>query len=635
MGAVHAVWRLGGLAACGWLCFVSVGQTQDFCLPPKQDDALCVPQKNAPPPSPSSPAPPLVSAPSVASVSAIDGAEAAARGAHTLDEALHLLPGMHAASHGGLGSVRALSLRGSAAGQFAVLLDGMPLADASSVNHTAPLHTALAHDVERLALVRGSQAVLYGSGALGGAVNLVSRAPPQEDGTEADVRAGYGSYRTSQAAGALAQTRGALGWRMSAAHVNREGHSRILAGEERDGTELYQWRGRVRLRPSDEMQGDFFGFYAGSDSNYDPSLSEDGKAQEKSDAWRVQTRLGWQGFGAAHTLSAGFAARQRRLSSQGLFPLRSALDARSSHLRYQWARDFMRKRLNFIAGGEWRHDEWEAERLARTDYGGGFLHLTFRPRPAWQFVLGGRAEGHAQTGAVFVWQAGLAHAWGDWGLSWRANYGTAFKAPSLYQLYAPPFMTEGGAALPIGNAQLRPERGEHWDIGLVQRLWDGRVMVDASWFWFQTRDQIGFDGASGYQNIARARRQGLELQAQWRPLARLLLAATYVYTEARDLRAHRPQPRVPRHAGTLRAAWEGERLNLAADWRYVGRQWDRADGSRQTPAYHVWDMNLRWQTRAPLALELQLRNLLDRRYQSVWGYREPGFDLFASVSANF
>ena len=58
-------------------------------------------------------------------------------------------------------------------------------------------------------------------------------------------------------------------------------------------------------------------------------------------------------------------------------------------------------------------------------------------------------------------------------------------------------------------------------------------------------------------------------------------------------------------------------------------------GSRQTPAWHVWNLGARWRTRKAVALEVQLRNLLDRRYQSVWGYREPGFNIFAAVRASF
>ena len=643
MGGVRRLAAGGWLAAlaavAGTAALVHAGtaaaQAREFCLPPKVESALCLPS------SPeqisdqiSERAAVREDVPAWQSVAAMDGDEAQALGAVSVGDALHLLPGVHFVSHGGLGSVSALSGRGSSAGQVAVVVDGMPLADASSVNHTAQLHGALLHDMERLEWLRGSQSVLYGSGALGGAVRLVTRAPQADEGVRAAARAGYGSYRTSQVEGALEQTRGRLGWRMSAAHLNREGYSRIVAGDERDGTELYQWRGRARVRLGEGLakglEWTLIGFYGGRDVNYDPTTAEDGKAQETGERWRAHSQWRWRGLGGSHVLSAAFAGQERRNQSQGAFPFRNRQRGGRTHLRYQLERAFAGERVQLTAGGEWQQNMWEAERVRRAHAGGAFVQLALRPRPQWRVVLGGRAEGHDRFGSAFAWQGALAKAWPALGLSGRVSYSGGFKAPSLYQLYAPPLGT-----LAIGNAQLRPERSEHWEVGATQTFAEGRLMLDASWFMLDVREQIGFELDGGYQNTARTRRSGVEVEARWRALTRLQLAAHYVYLEARNLRAARPQPRVPRHAAGLRVSWKGPRLGVFSDWRYVGRQWDDAAGARQTPAWHVWNLGARWRTRKAVALELQLRNLLDRRYQSVWGYREPGFNIFAAVRASF
>lgn len=110
-----------------------------------------------------------------AGVTVIDRATIEARGYNSLTEALSDVPGVHVSQSGGQGGQASVFIRGSNSNQVLVLRDGMPITDGSDPTGAFNFGTDTLSDIERIEVIRGPMAALYGSGAIGGVINLISR----------------------------------------------------------------------------------------------------------------------------------------------------------------------------------------------------------------------------------------------------------------------------------------------------------------------------------------------------------------------------------------------------------------------------------------------------------------------------
>jgi vitamin B12 transporter len=218
----------------------------------------------------------------------------------------------------------------------------------------------------------------------------------------------------------------------------------------------------------------------------------------------------------------------------------------------------------------------------------------------------------------------------------KASLGTGFKSPSLYQLFAP--ATSWG---PVGNPGLRPERVTGFDAGVEQRFAADRLVLGLTWFRNGFRDLVDFDYAAGYVNIGRARTSGVEASLEARPAAGIRLAASYTHLAARDLDAATELFRRPRDRFAADLSLRVLRsVDLAVSGLWTGRRLDRDYSAYPTaivvlPAYVLLDAVVS----APLGPRFQVfvrvSNLLDARYETVWGYGTAGRTVRTGLRAAF
>jgi vitamin B12 transporter len=270
----------------------------------------------------------------------------------------------------------------------------------------------------------------------------------------------------------------------------------------------------------------------------------------------------------------------------------------------------------------------------------GYADASVRPIPAVTLSAGFRTDDYTSFGRATTWRA--TAAWllpGDTRL--HASFGTGFMPPSLIARF--------GSAFERPNPDIRPERSRGFDIGAEQSLFRGRGRIGATWFLQRFRDLIVYQGADfpalGQEvNIERARSSGLELSGQI-GIGPIEARAAYTLLAARNLTASDPGLarliRRPRHAGSadIRIAPAG-RIALGAGVVAVA---DREDSDFNAfPATRVDPGDyaiVRLYGSAVLArgisLGLRIENLLDRRYEPVYGFPALGRSLAASLRADF
>jgi vitamin B12 transporter len=211
------------------------------------------------------------------------------------------------------------------------------------------------------------------------------------------------------------------------------------------------------------------------------------------------------------------------------------------------------------------------------------------------------------------------------GFTAHAAYGTAFRAPSLFDRYG----TDSDGFR--GNPDLHPESAHEAEFGLVWRPMDGTVVRST---WFDNRihgliNYVFFPTSYTVVNVGRVRAQGVESSISTRVLANLDISATYTYTDARDLDSGQLLLRRPYDQASLAATWHvTQALLLRPGIMYVGRDLDYiyndqgfgvGDGSNR-PGF-LANLALTYQVRPDIAVFGSLRNLTNSRYEPANGYR--------------
>ena len=287
--------------------------------------------------------------------------------------------------------------------------------------------------------------------------------------------------------------------------------------------------------------------------------------------------------------------------------------------------------------------ERETSRFTSSSYGGPetrgraqidsvYAQASLTPLAGRTLTGGLRHDSHDRFGGETSAAASGAFSPNGGATVLRASYSEGFKAPTLYQLQSD-----------YGNALLRPERAKGWDAGITQRALGGAIEASATWFRRTSSDLITFVSCtppltgicagrpSGtYDNVARARAEGVELALALRPVDALLFQANYSYVDARNRSpgsadfdkwlTRRPEERV---YASIDYRWSFG-LATGASVTHVGASFDNASNSRRVEGYVLADLRAALPVRDGVELYGRIENLFDARYETIYRYGAPG-----------
>jgi len=586
------------------------------------------------------------------SLTVITGEELARTHKTYLFDALEEVLGLSAIRTGGPGATASVSVRGAGSEHTLFLLDGLELNDPINPARSYDLAHLSLSQVERVEILRGPQGLLYGSDALGGVVNVITRSG--RGGPRLTLASSADTLRSLSADLGLAGSAGGTDYSLALFHERTAGLSAASStypgNIEKDGYRNLTVSGRFgfTLRPGTELkltvrttlartELDNFGGPGGDDPN---------SRQDYATAlFRAQFRRLSAGGRHEQALSVSWLGARRENRN----PVDEAHPAEWDEGRYrgdlfklEWQNNFTlhpthtltagldleeeRGRSDYVSESAWGATESRFP-SARASSAGAFLLDRWEYRERIFVTAGVRADRHSQAGTALTFRIAPAYLIAATGTKLKASLGTGFKSPSLYQLYAPE--TAWG---PLGNQALRPERVMGWDAGFEQDLMNGRAVLGLTWFNNDFRDLIDFDFATGYVNIGRARTKGLEASAKAR-IGGVRLGGAYTRLSARDLEDGAWLPRRPRDtfSGDIGARLAG-RFDLTLTALCVGRRPDRDFSVYPTqtvvlPGYVLVDAVLTAALNSRLEIFARLDNILGVRYEQVWGYGAAGFTL--------
>ncbi len=590
-------------------------------------------------------------------VTILDGEELRSRGVARVAEALAEVPGLVVVQGGSYGAVTSTFFRGAESDHMKVLVDGVEVNQAGGGFDFSGLLTA---DVERIEVARGPASALYGSDAMAGVINILTRRG--RGPLKGSMFLAAGSFGRLETSADLHGGGPATSYSLSASRLSTDG---ILEFNNRFRSTALS--GAVFITPDENTRigllarlGDRIYHFPtdGTGTVVDRNAFTFGdevtlglEAERRIADWMelkgMVRSYGWNGGSDDKVDGPEDTAGYFGYSSLDTFQ-RTSVDLRTNLA--------LPRSTTLTLGGEVEDEEQRSHSESLSEFGpsnsrsrsqrsnrGYYAHLTTQGR-GWSGNLGGRVEHNGQYGDFFTWQAGLSYAFGVTRTRLRGQVGKGMKEPAFLETIT--------SAFTVGNPELKPERSLVWEVGAEQALGSGGGQVAITWFRQELTDLIQYTfmapepGGPNYFNVAEARSWGLEVAGRL-PLGPAILSGGYTFLDTEVVDAGfdvgegatfvegEALVRRPRHQVSLDATYRFSRGGLNAGVRRVGTRADRDFGAWpavpvELKAYTLVGLGGEFVVREPgpgvpgFTLAVRMENLLDQSYQEVFGFRAPG-----------
>lgn len=562
------------------------------------------------------------------SVSIITAADIKLRGLAFAKDALTAAPGVTVNQNGAFGGLTTVRIRGAASDHTLVLLDGAPMGDPSSIAGGYDFSLLDAADIERIEILKGPQSTLWGSDAIGGVINIVTKRP--EEGVAASAFAEGGSFATYRGGAAASIKNDAGAIRLSVNGLSSDGISKADAADgnrERDAFESRTLAASGALVLPAGWRLDARAHHNKGRTEIDgaapPSfLLADTDDESETRQWVSSAALTAPQLSGvlSQTLTAGYMTVTRE-GRFGGFETHDTGDRLM--VRYQGTAA-ANNILRVAFGAEYERSNANDE---ATDIAGYFALYELRPLSGLTLSAGLRHDDHSRFGSATTTRAAVAWSPID-AFVLRGSWGEGFKAPTIFQL------TQSFGALPANDA-LRPETSRAFDMGFDLTGWKGRVRLSGAYFKRDTENLIIFAPNFRYENLEATRTQGVEAAIEAALTPALIFSVNYAYIDAIDRATGAPQIRTPRHSGEIAMSYRsGGRFSGAAILTYNGEETDGAFGGDVDDWVRV-DLSAQFRLSEKIEIYGRVENLLDADYQQVSGYGTPGLSGYAGVRAAF
>ncbi len=571
---------------------------------------------------------------------------------------LRTVPSLDVVRNGGDGGPTYVGIRGAKSEHTLVLMDGVRMNDPASTGGSFDFASLTTDAVERIEILRGPQSTLYGSDAIGGVINIITR---RGSGRPSGfVSAKGGSFSTAREQVSVSGGAGPVNYSLGVSRQDTGGISSAAeqyGNHETDGYHATSVATRLGISPARNFDFDCIVRYLSDKADLD---NGGGAAQDDPNyivrseqvLVRGQGRLSLFDDLWEQTLGISFnnLDREFRNDTDALHP--SDLERSSFHgesLAFDWQNTLRLHKTNtLILGVETREEKARSDYYSESSYGpyssvfpgesdritGYYLQDRISLWDAWFTTLGVRLDDHSRFGTETTYRFTSSYLVKQTATRFKGSYGTGFKAPSLYQLYEPTY----------GNRSLSPEKSEGWEIGVEQALLDGRMELGATWFSNDFEDLIEFDSsASRYKNTARAESYGVELSTTVRPTDDLTLGAAYTWTKTKDKATGLELLRRPENKFSVDANYRfNKKGNVNLEIAYVGKRQDTrfdpvtyASTRVDLGGYLLANLAASYDVTRWLQVFARVENLLDRQYEEVWGYGTPGIGGYGGVKVSF
>lgn len=562
--------------------------------------------------------------------------------------------GLSITQNGPSGGASSVMIRGANSEHTLILLDGMELNDPISPSRSSDLAHLTIESIERIEILRGPQSLLYGSDALGGVINIITRRGTGKPRLQLSTMAGsLGTAEgTVQAGGGGKSFHFSLGTTYHRSSGFSAAGKDYAGNSENDGYRNLSLTGNMGYLPAHNLELDLTFRYLNSRAEIDnfggPYGDDPNNIQNaRSLMIKGQARASFLNRRWEQILSLSLVSSHRDMNnpSDSIHPFDSEAGQYDSRLlKLDWQHNlYLHDTNTLMLGLEYQKEQGESEYISESLWGpfsslfpqksagtvGFFIQDQVRLSGRFSATAGVRMDHFKSFGAVLTYRIAPALFFPETDTKIKASYGTGFKAPSLYQMYAP-----GTFWGPIGNTALLPEKSKGWDAGMEQLFFNGRVHLGFTFFHNDFENLILFDYSTGYTNIGLSSAAGIETNLRARVSPSLLFISGYSNTRAKDTNTGENLLRRPREKLSLGlyGRWKKAAFTLTAVYTGTREDMDYSSitGKRVTlDAFTLLNGTVSYQITTQIQLFIRMDNLLNTRYELVKGYGAPGFSFYA------
>ena len=558
-------------------------------------------------------------------VTLIEGKDIQKMNVDFVPDVFRKIPELHVIQNGGTGKVTSVLLRGGSSSHTLVMIDGIRVN--STTTGSFDFSGITVADIERIEIVKGPQSTIYGSEAMAGVINIITK--KGEGRPKAGVSLESGSFGTYNPSLAVSGTYKITDYRLTGNYFSTDGISAAKNGAERDSYRNAFVSGKFGIKPSENVEIEVTGRYS-----YDRSELD-----------------GFDFFGRKAVDDLNFVQRGHHalLSGKGMLHLSDMWDQIISVSR---ARDSLTFRdpdtafnntemvtsintidwqhvfspaeyYSIVAGLEYREEKGENPGFDESldNYA---LYLSNKLklfRKSLVVTAGARYDDRDTSGTKATYRFGAVYTVPLVGAIIRASYGTGFRAPALNELFFPFY----------GNRNLKPEETTSWEIGISKDLFENRVHLSITYFDQEyenliTTNPMTFTAA----NVEEATVKGLEASLLLAVNDHVSIKTGYTYLDTEDRQTGKQLPLRPQDKLNLAVDVSIKDFTVIADYTFVGERFD-SSVKRTLSSYSIVTMSSSYKASKGLTLFARIENLLDEDYEETGSFGTPGFSFYGGI----
>jgi len=538
------------------------------------------------------------------------------------------IPEINIVQNGGAGKSATVIFRGGSSTHTLVMIDGVKMK--STTTGYFDFANILLNDIERIEIVKGAQSTIYGSEAMAGVINIITK----KGKGPLKIQGSYeqGANNTYSPSVTLSGGSNKVDFRLTGSIYETDGISAAKTGTEADGYNNDSLSARIGIRPTEKFELELSGRYSKDRSELDAFGADDPNYVQHGDHY-VMSAKGklylideWEQILTLSRVSDDLeytdpdnASRNSRITTA----LHTA----------DWQHNiYLTDAYILTLGAEYREEEGENVGVFDKTVNNTALYLNNKLKLLNDRLIlnaGLRYDDHEASGHKTTYRVGGVYNIRTAGLQLKGSYGKGFRAPTLNELYYQDSWSSG-------NPNLKPEKSTSWEVGLEKEIVREKADVSLTYFDQEYKDLIQWietpPGSWQYvpQNTAEAKVRGIEAGATVKITESLTASSFFTYTDSEDKATGKRLQRRPLGKLNLALDYANGPASVTVSYTYVSKVYESVSVGN-LPSYILVDLSGSYKINKNLKVFARVDNLFNQHYEVAGGYGTPGASVFTGV----